>query len=276
MATPRSQQLANLAETMPRRNEQAAAAGRASADLAIKQFVGQQGTPTGPGTAQQMAAQAVKAKAEPDLQAAQKGMQQQGQIAQMQLQEKQQENRSQEMKRRIGDMKRKEKHTNLLNSIDQDAKNQLIDRQMEFQQDSFGRTMYTQEQLWDFALLQARDEEELANYAQAVRQATKNEIYMLEHTNKLIQQEIENTMKMNHSKQRQERILYLRKKQKQAIRAKKRAQQRKAHKAQVMGGAVRIIGTVVGTVYGGPAGGQAGGALGEAAGTQMAGMGYGS
>lgn len=269
MATPRSQQLANVAAAMPGRNQSAVSAGQSAADVAIKQFV--QGAQPGPATAQQMAGQAVQAKAQPELQAAQKSMQQQGQIAKQGLEAKQQENRSQEMKRRLGDMRRREEHASILNQVDQQAKDQLVDKQMQFQQDSFGRTMYTQEQLWDFALLQAKDEEEIASYAQAVRQATRNEIYMMEHMNKLIEQELANTMKMQHSKERQQRILYLREKQKQAIRMKKNAMTRKAQRAQVLGGVGMVAGTVVGAIYGGPGGAAAGGKLGQAGGTMFAG-----
>ncbi|NIM44027.1 MAG: hypothetical protein GTO54_00050 [Nitrososphaeria archaeon] len=259
MAVDRSQQLGNMAANLPRQNQKQAAAGRQAANLAIKQAAAQAGPRAiATGQAQQMAGEATKALAQPELQAAQKTVQQQGQLARQELQAKQHTERTKEMKRRIGKMRQQTEFQDLLASIDNEAKNRFLDAEMKFQQDSFGRTKFTEQQLMDFAALQARDEVELQRYSDEIRRATENEIYMLNKANKLIEQEIQQTLAMSHAKRDHAYLADLKRRQHALKKKLKDKQAAKANRAMIAGAVLGTVGAVVGGYFGGPSGAAAG------------------
>lgn len=259
MATPRSQQLANMASGMPRQNEEIAKKQRAATDMAIQQFVAQQ--PQGGNitqTAQAGAAQAVTAAAQPQLAAQKKNIQQQTQMAQLQLQQKQADNKRAEMKDRITKLRNQTEFQDLLANIDNKAKNALVDAQMQFQSDSFGRTRYTEQQLMDFAVLQAKDETELQKYADDVRRATENELYMINKGVEVLQQEIKNQLELEHTERDHKYLADLQKK-KYALEEKMRKKQAaRANRAGMAGAVFGAAGAVVGAYFGGPTGALAG------------------
>lgn len=269
MAIDRAQQLSNMANALPRQNEKQIQAGRDAATMAIRQAAAQTQFAPGQGTAaaQQLAGQAVTAQAQPQLQAAQKNLQQQGQLAQRQLQEKQATERKNEMQRRISKMRKQTEFQDLLAKIDNEAKNKFLDAEMKFQQDSFGRTKFTEQQLMDFAALQAKDEIELQKYADDVRRATENEIYMLQHANKLLMAEMQHQLELSHTQRDHAYLAELKRRQHEIKRKLKDKQAAKANRAMIAGAVLGTVGAVVGGIYGGPAGAAAGWSGGQGLGT---------
>lgn len=249
MATPRSQQLAKLGAALPGRNRQQQAAGRGAADMAIKQAAAQMSpAAVGTGQTQAMAAQAVKAQAQPGLQAAQQNVQQQGEIAKRQLQEKQATEQRKQMQRRLGSMQRDREFKDLIAKVDNNAKNKLIDAEMQFQQDRFGRTKFTERQLMDFAILQAKDENELQKYADNVRRATENEIYMIKHATRMLEQELKNQLELDHTKRDNAYIAELAKRKHNLEMKMRKKQADKANRASMIS-TVAAVGVTAAAVY---------------------------
>ncbi len=176
----------------------------------------------------------------------------------MQLQQKQADERRNEMKRRIGKLRKQTEFQDLLASIDNKAKNEMIDAQMKFQSDSFGRTRFTEEQLMDFAVLQAKDQVELQRYADEVRRATDNEIYMIKHASKLLEQEIKNQMELAHTKKDHKYLVELRRRQYNLKEKLRKKQADKANRAGIAGAVFGAAGAVIGAYFGGPTGAMAG------------------
>ncbi len=265
----RTQQLTNLADAIPRRDQKRIQAGRDAATMAIRTAAAGADISGGKGTevSQRLGAEATTAMAQPELSVAQQNLQRQGQLAQRQLQDKQATERKKEMQRRITKMRKQTEFQDLLARIDNEAKNKFLDAEMQFQQDSFGRTKFTEQQLMDYAALVAKDEVALQKYSDDVRRATENEMYMLKQANKVIMREMQHQLELAHTKRDHAYLAELKRRQ-HAIKDKLRKKQAaRANRAMIAGAIFGTIGGVVGGYFGGPTGATAGASAGMGVGT---------
>ncbi len=207
--------------------------------------------------AQQMAAQQVVQtgqRAAQASQAAQKAAAQQAQV--------QEQQRKLEMSKKLTEMQsqlseQSRQNAQRLFGLDQRLKNQLLDRQLQFQTDEIGRTLFNTRQLADFKLATAKSQEELKNYEQQVQQEMQKRMTILKFAQAKLQQELEQTMKLEQTKKNNALKIRL---EKALVNTKKKiAEQRAkaANEAGKMSAMSQIFGAGVAgaaVAFGGPAG----------------------
>lgn len=172
------------------------------------------------------------------------------------------------------------KNARLLAAIDEDAKDEIIDRQLEFKRNQAGQALLNERQLQDFAILTARNEQELQDYGQAVQNAYERKSQMYSQAAAVLKQSMSQAYTArerqldNQSTQRIQAAI-------QAAEEKaRRARNKAAGRAGILqavftvGGAVAgtLIAPGAGTVAGIGAGTAAGAAVGSALGTSAGGM----
>lgn len=208
------------------------------------------GAGASPVAAQQVGAQAVLGKGAAALEERAKVAPQITQAAQAGLQQKgtEQRKRLAEMQRGLqGQARRAEAR---LFNLDQRVKNELLDNQLTFRKDELGRTLFNERQLADYALANAKSEEELQNYAQLVQQISSKKMQILSAAHAKIQQEL----KQAYTKEATEENAKLKRELAVAeynMRRKMEKEQADArNRAGMLGAAGSIVGAVAGGVIG--------------------------
>lgn len=178
--------LAAMAGQMPERNKLIAQQQKAARALQLQQAVAGMpapsaaAAPTTRAQVAQMGGQMAQAAGEQQVSQAKQMMQGAEQIAKLGMGEAQLEGT-----KRLGVMQeaaRKEELDQIqrLAQVDQKAKQDLFDAQLQFRTDAAGQKLFTERQLADYAALSANRDEAFANYKQKAVQYSERNIKMLE------------------------------------------------------------------------------------------------
>lgn len=269
-------QLNKLATAIPLANQQVASGMQQARETQLQQAIGQM-TPeqaATPRLAQSIGAQQAEAAGKIQLQAQQKTQQQavtagQQALAQEKLQKQQQLfTRSQALAQKNRYLEGQ------LANISQSAKDKLLDQQLSFKRDEFGRTLWNERQLADYKLMTAKSEEEYRQFEQQFEQMSQRRMKMLEIAQQKITLSLKNGFMREDQRLNQNQKIELMK-AKAAIDRKIAAEKAKRRgRGAMFQGAGAIIGAAAGA-YIGMAGGPQGAIIGASIGSQI-GSGVGS
>lgn len=163
-----------------------------------------------------------------------------------------------------------------LDRLGQGYKQELYNKQMSFQKDQLGQSQLNNRQLVDWAVLKAKNAEEMRDYAQTVQLASQRQ----EQLYRTAAAKVEQAIKQGYLTEKQQ----LDGQQRQLLAQMKleadRNQAKKARAARNTVGVFQAAGTIAGAVIGGiytggagaPAGAAAGGAIGGGVGTAVGGL----
>jgi hypothetical protein len=249
--TPRLQALQNLSGQLPVANQKVAAGQAAARDLQLQQSLSKLPQGAAPATAAQIGAGQAAAAGQDQLKSASNQIQQQGQIGEMGIKEQAIQNQASVANQQASNRQLEMDNSKSLAEVDEKAKQELFDKQIQFRKDEAGRTVFNERQLADYAKLNAKSDEEYKSYAQKAELANRN-----------IEEDLR--QKYQIAKQRndqasQRKIEQMQLDMKKAI-AKKKADA--ANKAAIWTTGGTIIGGAIGAVAGGPAGAAAGASVG--------------
>lgn len=273
--TSRQQQLTNLAGNIPGQNESLLKQQQATQQIQMQQALGQM-SQAGQGSkqaAQGIGQKAAQAAGQAQVAAAGQTLQQQGQVAGMQQQEQQESARIDLQGRAQASKIRQNSLANQLAKTNQSLKQDLFDKQNQFQRDELGRTFWNDRQLADWKISQAKSDEDLLEYEEQVRQETSKKMAMLEAAQKAIQQKKQQAFASGELAQNQALERELTQAERDIADKMRKAQEKAENNAMILGAAGSIIGTGIGAYFGGPAGATAGGAIGGGLGKTAAGKG---
>lgn len=268
MAIDRSAQLQRISQAMPVASERAAQQSASQQALQLQQAaMAAQGAAT---AAQQLGGQATLAQGQAALQQRQQQAQMQQRLQEQQVQERQRQLREREAQRRIGDLKQQRDYASQLASLDERSKNELLDMQLEFQQDEFGRTLFTERQIMDYAVMNAKSEIELQQFQDDLSRATRNYEIMLDTAMKKLQQELSRVQKLQQTKQVQDYSAQMARALHQLKKKQAQEMNKKRNRAAMMSGIGAVAGGVIGAFVAGPPGAMAGASIGGSTGTMVA------
>lgn len=271
---PRIKALQNLSNQLPVANSRVAQGQAAAQQMQIQQAV--KAAPAGTNStqaAQQTGAAAAQSSGQQMIQSAEQNQKQQGQVGQLGMATQQQQAQANTASLQMGSREQSADNASRLARISEQAKQELYDKQMTFAKDEQGRTMFNERQLLDYAAANARDQNDYQNKAQAIEQASRRELQIAEHSYNLMNQDLEQRIRLAEQQKDQKLAMELA----EMKRAAEEEMAKKRAKANNMGAMITtggtIAGAVVGGIYGGPAGAAAGasvgGALGGMAASQM-------
>lgn len=162
-----------------------------------------------------------------------------------------------------------------LNEYQSGLKDELFDKQMSFQQDELGRTLWNDRQLMDYAVSTAKSDEELAQWQDDMNYASQVRVQMLQAAQQKILAAADNAFKSGEFDKDANLKTYLAQQakaiQEKIAKEKARSANRGAMFSAVGTVAGAVIGSVVpgaGTVVGAAAGAAIGGAVGNIAASQ--------
>jgi len=271
--TSRQQQLTNLAGNIPGQNEDLLKQQQATQQIQMQQALGQmsQAGQGGKQAAQGIGQKAAAAAGQAQVQAAGKTLQEQGQIAGMQQQEQQESARIDLQGRAQASKIRQNSLANQLAKTNQELKQDLFDKQNQFQKDELGRTFWNDRQLADWKISQAKSDEDLLNYEEQVRQESSKKMAMLEAAQRAILQKKQQAFASGELAQNQALAKELAQAERDVADKMRKAQEKASRNAMILGAAGSIIGAGIGLAVSGgnPAGAMIGAQLG-AGGAQVA------
>jgi len=264
----------NIAADMPRQNQRVATGLQEAAKMGVQAQLGQIGQagqgPLSVQQVQQAGAQAAAQQGQATLQAqqqqAQKAMQASQQAAKVEAEETQQRLREREfgIKKKANVLERQ------LGVYDEKLKNELFDKNIKFQKDELGRTLFNERQLMDYKIYSTKSKIEFRKFEQDMRNMSRRRIKMLDVSLAKIKQELRQQFDKDQLELNQEQKMRLLK-AKQAIEEKiARAQANAANRASMFSSAGTIIGAGIGAILAVPTGGlsvAAGAAIGASIGT---------
>lgn len=265
--------LQNLSNQLPVANSQVAQGQAAARDMQLQQAV--KAAPTTQNVtqaAQQTGAASAQNAGQQFIQNAGQQVKQQGQVGQLALGEQQLGNQQSLANQQQAAAKGQMDNVQRLASISEGAKQELYDKQMQFQQDELGRTLFNETQLQDYLKANAQSDEQFANYKQTADQLTKRKLQAMEQAAKLIEFDLNQKQALAEQKKDQKSAQEVAQIRKEIQEQMQRERARAANRAGAFGAGGTIVGAAAGAVIGGPAGamvgGQAGGALGGMAASQ--------
>jgi hypothetical protein len=267
VASTRIQQLNKLAGQVPGVTKQAANVAQSQQDLSLLDTTRQVGLR--PGAAGQIAA--ARTQSEGQIQAQAAGQQQQalaqvgGQMVQQQGMN--QQDRLAKLSRSLQEKSRT--LTTRLSQLDENAKNRILDNELQFKRDEMGRTLFNDRQLADFALLQANNAEDIRNYQQTVEQLSRRKLQMLQAAQTILTQQLELDYQRESKQLSQDQILKLQRAKKELEAKIAKEQADRANRAGMNSALGGIVGGVGGAFIGGPTGAMIGQQLGSGLGANL-------
>lgn len=264
---------------MPRQNQRVATGLQEASKMGVQAQLGQIGQmgqgPLSVQQVQQAGAQAAAQQGQATLQAqqqqAQKAMQASQQAAKVEADETQQRLREREfgIKKKANVLERQ------LGVYDEKLKNEIFDRNIKFEKDELGRTVFNERQLMDFKIYNSKSKLEFRKFEQDMRNVSRRRIRMLDVSLAKIKQELSQQFKKDQIEMDQGQRMRLLK-AKQAIEEKiARAQANAANRASMISSAFTIVGAGAGAILALPTGGLsvgAGAAIGASLGQGVGGM----
>ena len=225
-------------------------------------------------TAQQLGAQQAQQSGAIQMQAASRTNEQVSQVGQMALQEDKMQKNQELFTRQQAITQKNRAYTNQLAGMDNNLKDQLLDQQLSFRTDEFGRTLFNERQLADFAVMQATSQADLDKFEQTVNQQSQRRMQILQTAQAKIKQALEqNFMREGQALDQQTRMALAKMKQEAEAKIRKEKNKRNGRAAMFQGG-LTILGAGAGALIAGPggyaAGASAGAALGGGVGSILA------
>lgn len=249
--------LAAIASNMPAANQEAAKRRQAASDLQLQQAVA--ATPTTAPiqqTAQAMGTAVAQQQGQQQVQTAQKQVEQQAQAAGTVLKQQEAENKQATLAQNIGLQKTELSNEERFASLNQQAKTEMFDSRLKFEQDEAGRTIFNTRQLADYARLRAKDDVEYSRFEQKARQASERELQAMQQTSALLEEELNH--RYNSAKSDEDRKLVENLRAMKIAHDKKMAQSKANYERDMAAiGVVAKVAGVVASIYSGPAGGAA-------------------
>lgn len=179
--SPRLKALQNLQNALPIANQRVAQGQAAARDMQLQQAVAKAPTTQNvTQTSQQTGAAVAQQAGQQNVQQAQASVQQQGQIGQLALGEQGQANQASLANQQLSAQQQQMNNVQRLAQISEEAKQELYDKQMNFERDEAGRTLFNQTQLLDYARVNAQNNEQFQNYAQIAQQASQRKLQFME------------------------------------------------------------------------------------------------
>lgn len=274
-STTRTQQLGNLSNQVTQQisgqaqQQQNARVAGMQSDVQAAKAAGARATA---GQVQQAGAQQAAQAGQIGLSAATTAQTRQGQIGAMGLQEEYGAQQASLSSRKLALDKENSDLQNQLATTNRKLKQELVDKQMTFQTDALGRTLFNDRQLMDYQVWKATSSEDLQNYEQAVSEASRKRQALLETAHKQVIQSMQDaSSQYNQSMSEQQKAQLLAAKQALEIKLKKEKASQAA-RASMFEGVGTIFGAVAGGVIGSvvPGAGTAVGAgIGAAAGAGL-------
>jgi hypothetical protein len=268
--TPRMKQLQKLAGGMPVANQQVATGLQEAQATQLQAAIGQAKPGAGVQQAQQIGGQVAAQRGQAQLQAQEATRQQVGQVGQVGLQQQQLQNVQQLGRQESALAGRQRSQAVRLSQLDNKLKQDLLDKQLQFNKDERGRVLFSERQLADAAILTARSQQEFEMYKQRAEQVTRRKLQAMEYAAKVM----ENTLTSGRDAEGRQLDQQSRLQIKQEVAAAERAIQdeirKQQNKSAMWGAAGTILGATAGGLAGGPTGAMAGGQAGGAAGTYAA------
>lgn len=214
------------------------------------------------GQVQQQRAQATSEARQQALQTEVGRQQQAQQVQQRQIQAEQFDVAMEIEKTKVENQKK-------LFNLNRQLGNQLFTNQMKFKQDEIGREFLNDRQLADYALIQARTEEDWLKYEQQVSQMSKRRLQLLKAAYAKIKQAQEQDWRLGEQGLDQEHKKYLVEHRAKIMKKIKEEQARASNRASMFAAGGMIIGGAIGALVpgGGPATAMLGANIGRAAGT---------
>lgn len=272
--TLRTQQLRNLAGQLPAANQQVATGLQEARKAQLQQNIAQAQTPAGPAAAQQLGAQAQQQAGQAQLAAAQQTANQQVQMGQLGLQQQARGQRQATFDQEVGLNALQQKLGDKLSQIDRKAQKQILNANLSFKMDEAGRALMNNTQLLDWAVLNAKSDEDLAGKFQQMDQVYQRKIDVLQAAANRLEQSLRQGYTADKQKldsASRQRILERAQAIKLQIENEQNNKNNQLMKMQAIG---TIAGGAVGSIFG-PAGTAVGMGVGGAAGTWYAGAGEG-
>ncbi len=261
--SPRAAALQNLSKQMPVANSRIATQQQAGRDIQLQQAVQKAPPQQNIATAAQETGAAIAANAGQQMvQNAAAQIKQQGQLGTIGLQEEQDQLQQGQATARLGARESSLNNVSKLAALDERAKSELYDKQIQFDKDEAGRTLFNERQLADYAKSSAISDEQAANYGQLIDQNSKRKLQLMETAyNKVVEDMTQKyaVAKQNGDQQTQLEIVNLKRAMEERIRDEKNAAANKAARNGAIG---TIGGSIAGGLLGGASGAQAGGAIG--------------
>lgn len=189
--TPRMQALQKLQSQLPVANQRVAQGIQTARDLQLQQAVAK--APTGAAiapAAQQTAAAATAQTGQQQAEAAQQMIRQAGQVGQLQLGEQQLAAQQKIAQQQQAARQQEIDSAERLGRLDLAAKQELYDKELEFKKDEAGRTLFNERQLADYAIRNARSEEEYKKYAQDAQLLAKRDLEATEIAFSLVMEDL--------------------------------------------------------------------------------------
>lgn len=271
----RISQLNKLAASIPVANQQLANNLQAARTTQLQRAIGGM-APEQAGTtalAQQIGAQQAQQAGAIQVQTAQKTAQQTQQVGQMALQEDKMQKNQELFTRQQALNQRNRALTNQLARLDSNLKDRLLDQQLQFKKDEFGRTIWNERQLADFAILQAKTQVDLDKFEQMIDQQSRRRLQIMQTAQAKLKQVLEQNYLREGQELDQATRMEIARLRKAAAEKEAREKAKRASFGAMLQGGLVVAGAVAGWTIAGPAGGTAAQAAAATLGAQVGGGG---
>lgn len=267
----RISQLNKLAASIPVANQQLANNLQAARATQLQRTIGGLAPEQAGGTelAQQIGAQQAQQSGAIQVQTAQKTAQQTQQVAQMALQEDKMQKNQELFTRQQALNQRNRALTNQLARLDNNLKDRLLDQQLQFKKDEFGRTIWNERQLADFAILQAKTQVDLDKFEQMIDQQSRRRLQIMQAAQNKLKQVLEQNYLREGQELDQATRMEIARLKRAAAEKEAREKAKRASFGAMLQGALVVAGAAAGWAIAGPAGGAAAQAAAATLGAQV-------
>lgn len=263
-------QLQQLSKQAPVDNQQVVQGMDQAREAQFRQAA--QAAPATQGAAQQLGAQTQQARQQGIAQGAQQSLQKQQQVAELQNQEQRMANQQNLFNRQQGLQQKQRQLEGQLSQLGEEAKQKIWDDNLKFEKDELGRTQFNERQLLDYAILNAKSDEDLAAFEQQMNFESEKRMNALRASQAKIKQALEQGFDDYNQTLDAEQKMKLVRAQHELDRKMKEESNKAANRASMFGAAGTIGGAVAGGVLGGPPGATIGASIGGGVGSMASGL----
>jgi len=250
MATPKTSQLANLAQQFPSMAAQGQQIQQSSAALAAAEAVRKQAATGQRVSASDMGAQLYTAQAAAAREAQQKVQKGAMQVGQLELQQQAMQKQQILADRQLGQQQQVRKNEQILTELSGDIKTKLYDKAMKFNKDELGRTQWQTSQLMDYQLRKSQRWQDYRQMETKVGQMQKRRMTVLKTAQAQIQQAMQQEFAKSEAVADRELQARLTKVKAEIDERIRKAQAEAAEQAAAWTTGGQIIGTVLGAAAG--------------------------
>lgn len=240
-------QLQNIANLAPASNKQLASGMQRARDINLQKTVGQ--VPKGISStkaAQQIGAQQAQQAGQSQVQLQQRGQQQQQQLGQLALQQQEQQKQKTLAQKQFGIEQNRRQLEERFFSLSEGLKDKLFDRQLKFQRDELGRTLFNERQLADWTLSKAQSRQEVQQFSNKLQRESARRMQVMQTAQAKLRQAIEQGYTSEKQSLDQESRLRIA----EAAAAAKRKMQEEAAEQAGFSGMLGALGTLGGMAIG--------------------------